>query len=190
MSGAAIGAMKYSPAPAPKETMPLAQAAAPADPNVDVYPHRVVLTAVPADELEKAIQDFPSGVQPKIRKDVTSGKYQLLWLTAWDWDTAPGEDANTISILSNGYRRFIQLTERRVRYAVPEPASGTIELRGEVTEDGNISISVLSGTQPIVLPQMAPGKSVRLTIDKQERKTLSVQASEPADRSISRYTSE
>jgi hypothetical protein len=38
-------------------------------------------------------------------------------------------------------------------------------MRGEVTEDGNISISILSGTQPIALPRMSPGQAIRFQID-------------------------
>jgi hypothetical protein len=189
LTGAGLTAMQNSSAKAPPPVAPAAQAAALAEP-IETFKQRVVLTVVSPEEMEAAIKDFPTGVQPKIRKDVAAGKYGLLWLTAWDWDTAPGEDANTISVVSNGYRRFIQLTEHRNRFAVPDPASGSIELRGEVTEDGNISISVLSGTQPIVLPQMVPGKTIRLVIDKQDTKAVPVQVSEPADRSINRYQTE
>ena len=43
--------------------------------------------------------------------------------------------------------------------------SGYVEMRGEATEDGNISISLLSGTQPIALPPMSPEQTVRIQID-------------------------
>jgi hypothetical protein len=87
-----------------------------------------------------------------------------LWLTAWDWDTAE-ETGNTISILSDGYRKYVTLNSRRTRIAIPESRSGYIEMRGEATEDGNISISLLSGTQPIALPPMSPEQTVRIQID-------------------------
>jgi hypothetical protein len=57
------------------------------------------------------------------------------------------------------------LNSRRTRIAIPEPRSGYIEMRGEATEDGNISISILSGTQPIALPRMSPGQAIRFQID-------------------------
>jgi hypothetical protein len=117
------------------------------------------------DEVDAAINNFPASVQRKIRKDVANGKYRLMWLTTWDWDTAEGEVGNTISILSDDYRRYVTLTERRTRIAVPQPRSGYIEMRGEVSEDGNISISLLSGTQPIALPPMSPGQAIKLQID-------------------------
>ena len=94
------------------------------------------MSRVKNDEIEAAINDFPLGVQRKIRTDVATGKYRLLWLTAWDWDTAEGEPGNTISIFSHDYRRFVTLAGRRTRIAIAEPWSGTIELRGEVSEAG------------------------------------------------------
>ena len=129
-----------------------------------VLPQRIIVSGVKGDEIEAAISDFPVGTQRKIRKDIASGKYRLLWLTAWDWDTAE-ETGNTISILSDDYRRYVTLNGRRTRIAIPEPRSGYIEMRGEVTEDGNISISILSGTQPIALPRMSPGQAIRFQID-------------------------
>jgi len=46
------------------------------------------------------------------------------------------ETGNTISILSDDYRRYVTLNGRRTRIAIPEPRSDYIEMRGEVTEDG------------------------------------------------------
>ena len=128
-----------------------------------VFPQRIIVSEVKNDEIEAAINTFV-GAQRKIRKDVASGKYRLLWLTAWDWDTAK-ETGDTISILSDGYRRYVTLNSRRTRIAIPEPRSGYIEMRGEVAEGGNISISLLSGTQPIALPSMPPGQAIRIQID-------------------------
>ena len=123
------------------------------------------MSIVKTDEVEAAINTFAAGAQRKIRKDVANGKYRLAWLTVWDWDTAEGEVGNTISILSNDYRRYVMLNERRTRIAIPAPRSGYIEMRGEVSEDDNISISLLSGTQPIALPTMSPGQTVRIQIE-------------------------
>jgi hypothetical protein len=130
-----------------------------------VLPQRVVLSVARNNEIEEALQDIPAGVRPKIRADVFKGKYRLVWLTAWDWDTAPGEVGNTISILTDDYRRFVTLNEHRSRIALPEPQSGFLEMRGEVSEDDNIAISILSGTQPIALPRMSPGQSITIQID-------------------------
>jgi hypothetical protein len=164
LSGTAVGALGHSAATAPppqsSQTGTMIEAAT----TVATLPQRVVLLAVKKDEIEAAINDFPVGVQQKIRKDVAKGKYRLLWLTTWDWDMG-GDTGNTISVLSDGYRRFVRLNGHRTRIAVPEPQTGYIELRGEVTEDGNISISVLSGTQPIALPRMALGQSIKINID-------------------------
>ena len=188
LSGAVGSAWKSSPA---NPLAPQSSVSVNADASNATFPQRVVLTVVANDELETAIQSFAIGAQPKIRQDVTSGKYGLLWITAWDWDTAPGEEPNTISILSNDYRRYIQLGARRARYAVPDPRSGSIELRGEVTEDDNVAISVLSGTQPIALPRMGTGQSVKLLIDKQEGQVARAQVDKSAiDASIARYTFE
>jgi hypothetical protein len=116
------------------------------------------------DDIEAAIDTFAVAAQRKIRKDVASGKYRLLWLTVWDWDTT-AETGDSISILSGDYRRYITLNSRRTRIAIPEPRSGYIEMRGEATEDGNIAISLLSGTQPIALPRMLAEQTIRIQIE-------------------------
>jgi hypothetical protein len=167
LSGGAVGALGHSTStlPAPPSDKPQVQAPVGNSDASRVLPQRVVVSVVKNDEVEAAINTFASAAQPKIRKDVARGKYQLLWLTVWDWDTAEGEVGNTISILSGDYRRYVTLNERRTRIAIPEPRSGYVEMRGEVSEDDNISISLLSGTQPIALPTMSPGQTVRVQIE-------------------------
>jgi len=166
LSGGAVGALGHSASTllSPSSDKPQAQALVEKADASLVLPQRIIVSGVKNDEIEAAISDFPVGAQRKIRKDIASGKYRLLWLTAWDWDTAE-ETGNTISILSDDYRRYVTLNGRRTRIAIPEPRSGYIEMRGEVTEDGNISISLLSGTQPIALPRMSAGQSIRFQID-------------------------
>ena len=166
LSGTAVGALGHSASTtfSPSSDKPQAQARVEQADASLVLPQRIIVSGVKGDEIEAAISDFPVGTQRKIRKDIASGKYRLLWLTAWDWDTAE-ETGNTISILSDDYRRYVTLNGRRTRIAIPEPRSGYIEMRGEVTEDGNISISILSGTQPIALPRMSPGQAIRFQID-------------------------
>jgi len=166
LSGTAVGALGHSASTtfSPSSDKPQAQARVEQADASLVLPQRIIVSGVKSDEIEAAISDFPVGAQRKIRKDIASGKYRLLWLTAWDWDTAE-ETGNTISILSDDYRRYVTLNGRRTRIAIPEPRSGYIEMRGEVTEDGNISISILSGTQPIALPRMSPGQAIRFQID-------------------------
>jgi hypothetical protein len=162
LSGSAVGAL----GPSTSMSSYKSQAAAPVE-RADAalaLPQRIIVSEVKTDEIESAIGTFAVAVQRKIRKDVASGKYRLLWLTAWDWDTAE-ETGNTISILSDGYRRYVTLNSRRTRIAIPEPRSGYIELRGEATEDGNISISLLSGTQPIALPRMSLEQTIRVQIE-------------------------
>jgi len=176
LSAAAVMALRPVGAPAPVQ--PASAASTQKDASAKILPQRIILPVVAKDEIEAAIKDFPVGVQPKIRKDVTSGKYRLLWLTAWDWDVAI-ELGDTVSILANDYRRFVQLNSHRTRIAIPDPESGTIELRGEVSEDGIIAISVLSGSQPIALPRMAIGQPLRINIDRQERVTVSSKESRP-----------
>ncbi len=163
LTGIAIGALGHTASTSPQ--LLASQQRVQNAVVIPILPQRIIVSRVKNDEIEAAINDFPLGVQRKIRTDVATGKYRLLWLTAWDWDTAEGEPGNTISIFSHDYRRFVTLAGRRTRIAIAEPWSGTIELRGEVSEDGNISISVLSGTQPIALPTMSPGQAIRLYID-------------------------
>jgi hypothetical protein len=167
LSGTAVGALGHSTStlPAPPSDKPQVQAPVGNADASRVLPQRIVVSVVKADEVEAAIKTFAEGAQRKIRKDVASGKYRLAWLTVWDWDTAEGEVGNTISILADDYRRYVTLNERRTRIAIPAPRSGYIEMRGEVSEDDNISISLLSGTQPIALPTMSPGQAVKLHID-------------------------
>jgi hypothetical protein len=165
LSGGVVGAVGHSNATSPSSDKP--QAVAPVEKAAAMalaLPQRIIVSAVKSDEMEVAISSFAPAAQRKIRKDVAGGKYRLLWLTAWDWDTAE-ETGNTISILSDGYRKYVVLNNRRTRIAIPEPRTGYIEMRGEATEDGNISISLLSGTQPIALPRMAPEQTIRIQIE-------------------------
>jgi hypothetical protein len=165
LSGSAVGALGLSTSLSPSSDKPQVQAPVGNADASRVLPQRVVVSVVKNDEVEAAINTFAVGAQRKIRKDVASGKYRLVWLTTWDWDTAEGEVGNTISILSGDYRRYVTLNERRTRIAIPEPRSGYIEIRGEVSEDDNISISLLSGTQPIALPTMSPGQVIKIQIE-------------------------
>ncbi|HEY5504530.1 MAG TPA: hypothetical protein VIK28_05175 [Sedimentisphaerales bacterium] len=125
---------------------------------------RIILPIIKSDEIDAAINSLSKKEQHKIRDDMANDGYQLLWLTIWDWDTEAGEDGTTISIGTDETRRIVKLNSRRARTVIREPKSGYIEFRGETTDDGNISISLLSGTQPIALPIMQPGKIVRVPI--------------------------
>ena len=58
----------------------------------------------------------------------------------------------------------MKLDGHRTRTVIPKPKSGYIEFRGEATEDGNINISVLSGTQAIALPSMPSGQTAKVEI--------------------------
>jgi hypothetical protein len=166
-SGTAVGSLGHSGPTllSPSSYEPQTQAL---DNNADaslVLPQRVIASVVKIDEIEAAINNFSAGLQRKVRNDVASGKYRLLWLTVWDWDTAV-ETGDTISILSDDVRQYVTLNSRRTRIAIPEPRSGYIEIRGEVpTVDGNISISILSGTHPIALPRMSSEQVIRIRID-------------------------
>lgn len=124
-----------------------------------------VLPVVRNDEIDVAVQDFPIKGQALLREEVAKGTYRLLWLTAWDWDTAEGEPANTILISTDGYRQLVKLNNRRTHIAIREPKSGSIEMRGVFTADGNINISLLSGTQPIALPRMAPDTTTKINVE-------------------------
>ena len=133
--------------------------------SINSVPQRFILPIVGNDEIEAAIKDFPPKGQSKLREDLANGTSRLLWLTAWDWDTAEGEPANTVLIASDNYRQLVSLNNRRTRIAIREPKSGYIEMRGVYTVDGNINISLLSGTQPIALPVMAPGETTRIAVE-------------------------
>jgi hypothetical protein len=130
-------------------------------------PQRIILSVVKNDEIDVAIKDFSLKSQSRVREDLINGKYRLLWLTLWDWDTEEGEAANTVMISTDAYRQLVSLNNRRTRIAIREPQSGYIGMRGVFTADGNINISLLSGTQPIALPRMSPGQDIKLKIDTQ-----------------------
>jgi hypothetical protein len=166
LSGSAVGALGHSASTLlpPSFDKPQAQASVEQADATLVLPQRIIVSEVKNDEIEAAINTFAAAAQRKIRKDVASGKYRLLWLTVWDWDTAE-ETGDSISILSGDYRRYVTLNSRRTRVAIPEPRSHYIEMRGEVAESGNISISLLSGTQPIALPRMSAGQAIRIQIE-------------------------
>lgn len=131
-------------------------------------PQRFILPIVKNEEIDAAIKDFPVKGQGQLREDLKNGEYRLLWLTAWDWDTAEGEPANTIIISTDIYRQLVALNSRRTRIAIREPKSGYIGMRGVFTADGNINVSLLSGTQPIALPVLAPGQEIKFKVDAQE----------------------
>jgi hypothetical protein len=158
LSGAAAGAIGYASARVPSSTM---QEAAIRETG-RAFP--IFLPPVKSDEIETTISSLPKKEQRIIREDLVNQKYELLWLTIWDWDTAPGEEGNTISVTSDEFRRIITLNGQRTRTVIPRPKSGYIELRGEATEDGNVSISLLSGTQPIALPAMPPGRTQKIIV--------------------------
>ena len=88
LSGSAVGALGHSASTTPPSDKPQAQARVEQADASLVLPQRIIVSGVKSDEIEAAISDFPVGTQRKIRKDIASGKYRLLWLTAWDWDTA------------------------------------------------------------------------------------------------------
>jgi hypothetical protein len=135
-------------------------------PQVKTYSHRILVAPVKHDELGDAIatMNLPHTDQQRMRDDVDEGKYRLIWITLWDWDTAT-EKGDTISIASDAYRRLFTLHNRRTTIAVPEPKSGYLELRGEQTEDGMIAISLMSGATPLALPHMTLGQIIRVEID-------------------------
>ena len=124
----------------------------------------VYLLPVRSDEIDAAISSLPKKEQRIIREGLANQKYQLLWLTVWDWDTAAGEEGNIISIASGDFRRIVTLNAKRTRTVIPRPKSGYLEFRGEATEDGNISISFLSGSQPIALPVVQPGITKKVIV--------------------------
>src|SRR5664279_5261771 len=92
LSGAAVGAIGYAGARVPAPTMQEAAIS-----QVErIFP--VYLLPVRSDEIDAAISSLPKKEQRIIREGLANQKYQLLWLTIWDWDTAAGEEGNTISI--------------------------------------------------------------------------------------------
>src|SRR5664279_4090292 len=158
LSGAAVGAIGYAGARVPSSTMQ-ESAISQVERKFPIY-----LPPVESDEIEAAISSLPKKEQRIIRAGLANQKYELLWLTIWDWDTVAGEEGNTISIASDDFRRIITLNAQRTRTVIPRPKSGYLEFRGEATEDGNISISLLSGTQPIALRTLPPGITNRVIV--------------------------
>ena len=157
LSGGAVGAIGYSRVLVPSPHVAIDEKMLPL--SLVVY-----LPTVKSDEIDTAISILPKKEQRKFREDVVNQKYELLWLTIWDWDTSEEEVGNTISITSDGYRRIVTLRAHRARTVIPKPKSGYVEFRGEATEDGNIAISLLSGLQPIALPRMPPGQTVKVEV--------------------------
>lgn len=162
--GAAFSLFAPSGAAAP-ETVRRVEAPAPGR-EVKSYSQRIILAAVKAEEIDDAIatMGLPNVEQQRVRDDLAEGKYRLVWITLWDWD-ASRDTGDTISINSDAYHRLFTLHNHRTRIAIPEPKRGYIELRGEQTEDGVIAISLLSGAQPLALPRMTLGQSIKVEID-------------------------
>ena len=158
LSGAAVGAIGYAGARVPSSTVQEAEI------RKIEHSFPVYLPVVKSDEIDAAVSSLPKKEQRIIREDLAAQKYELLWLTIWDWDTATAEEGNTISITSDEFRRIITLNGQRTRTVIPRPKTGYIELRGEATEDGNVSISLLSGTQPIALAAMPPGRIKKIVV--------------------------
>ncbi len=131
-----------------------------------VVQERIYLPVVGAPDYEEALDSM--GLSPQERRqmrgDIQAGKIRLLWLTLWDWDTQ-AEMGDTISIAVDDYRRIFTLSSHRTKIAIPEPKSGSIEFRGEHSEDGIIAISFLTGNRPIALPYMRPGEVAKVEID-------------------------
>lgn len=127
--------------------------------------HRIVLSLVSTDEIFDAVETMRKlpEEQKSIRADLEKHKYRLLWLTAWDWNMQ-GEVGDTIAITSDSFRRVLRLSHHQRRIAIPEPRSGYIEVEGLQAEGGIISISLLSGTQPIALPRMSVGDIAKIEI--------------------------
>ena len=165
LSATVVGAFGLSASTSPSPDQSKTEMAGVNTASTYSAPQRFILPIVGNDEIEAAIKDFPPKGQSKLREDLANGTTRLLWLTAWDWDTAEGEPANTVLIATDNYRQLVSLNNRRTRIAIREPKSGYIEMRGVFTVDGNINISLLSGTQPIALPVMAPGKTTRIAVE-------------------------
>jgi hypothetical protein len=75
-------------------------------------------------------------IRPSVRfaKTLPVENIGCCGFTVWDWDTA--EEAGD-SILSGDYRRHVTLNSHRTRFAILEPRSRYIEMRGEVAESAN-----------------------------------------------------
>jgi hypothetical protein len=131
-------------------------------------PDHVYLPSVAAQDYNQALDSM--GLSPlerrRMRSDIDARNVRLLWLTLWDWDTQT-ESGDTILITAGDYQRHFSLSSHRTRIAIPEPRSGTIELRGERSDDGIIAISFLTGSRPVAVPYMRPGDTAKLEIDTQ-----------------------
>jgi hypothetical protein len=166
VSGTTVGVFAYSSTRPSLDGFKPHPSPAPSADQVKKYTHRIILPAVKSDEMDHAIatMGLPPVEQHQVREDLENRNYRLVWLTLWDWD-ASGDKGDTISISSDAYRRLFTLHSRRATVAIPEPKSGYIELRGEQSEDGIIAISLLSGAQPLAVPRMSLGQSVKIEID-------------------------
>jgi len=87
---------------------------------------------------------------------------ELVWITLWDTDA---EDGDAVRITSQGYSRTISLTKAPVRYAIPVPASGTIEVTGiRDGEGGGITVGLASGASRAIFPIMSVNQTLGLRV--------------------------
>jgi hypothetical protein len=128
----------------------------------------VILASVKEAELGDALASMGlSGDREGIvAAEVKRHQYRLLWLTLWDWDGDVVPDR--ISITSGDYRRQMELPKSRKTIAIPEPPSRYIEISGDPHNSGYegwTTLALLSGTRPIALSRLVPGKSLKIEID-------------------------
>ena len=76
LTGAAIGALGHTASTSPQ--LLASQQRVQNAVVIPILPQRIIVSRVKNDEIEAAINDFPLGVQRKIRTDVATEKYRLL----------------------------------------------------------------------------------------------------------------
>jgi hypothetical protein len=93
---------------------------------------------------------------------VDSNPVRLAWVTLWDTDA---EDGDVVRLDSDGYSRTVTLAKKTVRFAVPVPRDGIINVTGiRDGEGGGITVGLASGTSQAVFPIMSLGQRLGLKV--------------------------
>ena len=123
---------------------------------------QLMLPAVQPGDLVEALQTMQLATQPPgVRQAVEDSRQQLAWLTVWD---DMDEDGDTVEIVSDGFARTVRLTNAPMRFAVPVPERGLIDVRGIYDGGGGITMSLMTTTGKVAMPIMDVGQVIGVPV--------------------------
>lgn len=106
-----------------------------------------------------------SSAVPKARAQPRSvprqARVALAWLTLWDSDQIDGD---VVRVASDGYVRELTLARESVSFAIPVPRSGVVNLSGVRDGGGGITVGVMSGSSPVLLPILSEGQVLGIPV--------------------------